>query len=42
MLKGEKLLSSAHLLQKAAQCFRLHRPPWPVRLTVDFNPQMVL
>ena len=42
MLKGEKLLSSAHHLQKAAQCFRLHRPPWPVRLTVDFNPQMVL
>ncbi len=42
MLKGERLVSSAHHLQKAAQCFRLRRPPWPVRLTVDFNPQMVL
>ena len=42
MLKGERLASSAHHLQKTAQHFRLCRPPWPVRLTVDFNPQMVL
>ena len=42
MLKGERLASAAHHLRKAAQDFRLRRPPWPVRLTVDFNPQMVL
>ncbi len=42
MLKGERLASSAHHLRKIAQDFRLRRPPWPVRLTVDFNPLMVL
>ncbi len=42
MLKGERLASEAHILQKIAREFRRQRPPRPVRLTVDFNPQMVL
>ena len=42
MLKGERLASAAPRLRKAAREFRLHRPPWPVRLAVDFNPQVVL
>lgn len=42
MLKGERLASAAPRLRKAAQDFRLRRPPRPVRLTVDFNPQVVL
>lgn len=42
MLKGERLPALAHHLRQAAQEFRRQRPPRPVRLTVDFNPQMVL
>ncbi|NLA27217.1 MAG: primosomal protein N' [Firmicutes bacterium] len=42
MVKGESLASSAHHLRKIAQNFRLKRLPGPVRLTVDFNPLMVL
>lgn len=42
ILKGEKLATLAPRLKDEARAFRGRKPPWPVRLTLDFNPQMVL
>ena len=42
ILKGERLAAAAPRLRKVMQEFRLQKHSRPVRLTVDFNPQMVL
>jgi primosomal protein N' (replication factor Y) len=42
MLKGERLAALSPRIREAARAFRAHTPPWPVRLVVDFNPQVVL
>ena len=42
ILKGERLAAYAPRLRRAAREFRLQKQAAPVRLTVDFNPLMVL
>ncbi len=42
ILKGERLAAAAPRLRKVMHSFRLEKLSAPVRLTVDFNPQMVL
>ncbi|MEW5785001.1 MAG: primosomal protein N' [Bacillota bacterium] len=42
ILKGERLPAQARFIRNAARHFRARKPPRPVRLTVDFNPQVVL
>ncbi|NLA04692.1 MAG: primosomal protein N' [Firmicutes bacterium] len=42
ILKGERLAAFAPRLRRAAQEFRRQKRAAPVRLTVDFNPLMVL
>ncbi len=42
ILKGESLTRLAPAIRKVIREYHNHKPPWPVRLAVDFNPQVVL
>jgi primosomal protein N' (replication factor Y) (superfamily II helicase) len=42
ILKGENLARIAPAVRKLIREYHGHKPPWPVRLAVDFNPQVVL
>lgn len=42
ILKGERLAALAPSLRRAVLAFRSRKPPLRCRLSVDFNPQMVL
>jgi len=42
ILKGKSLTRLAPAIRKVIREYHTHKPPWPVRLAVDFNPQVVL
>lgn len=42
ILKGEDLAGLAPRVKQIMRDYRRHRPPWKVRLTVDFNPLVML
>lgn len=42
IIKGDKLTSIAPSVKKLIREYHSFKPPWPVRLAVDFNPQVVL
>lgn len=42
ILKGKNLAGLAPLIKQFMRDYRRHRPPWKVRLTVDFNPLVML
>ena len=42
ILKGESLTRLAPAIRKVIREYHDHKPPWAVRLAVDFNPQVVL
>lgn len=42
LLKGERLTTIAPTVKKMVRAYHEHRPPWTVRLAVDFNPLVVL
>lgn len=42
ILKGKSLTKLAPAIRKIIREYHNHKPSWPVRLAVDFNPQVVL
>lgn len=42
ILKGEKLTRLIPAVRKIIRKYHDHKPPWPVRLAADYNPQVVL
>ncbi len=42
ILKGEALTRLAPAIKKVIREYHSHKPPWPTRLAVDFNPLVVL
>lgn len=42
ILKGESLEGLAPQVMELLRRYRRHRPPWKARLTVDFNPLVML
>jgi primosomal protein N' (replication factor Y) (superfamily II helicase) len=42
LVKGERLSAIAPAVKKMVRAYHEHKPPWNVRLAVDFNPLVVL